>query len=362
MKVPKYRKHTVRNIGFVQHKGKRHYLPGKHKSAESRAAYQAFVSDHILNAATLPMTRSGTLANLCLQYLSEARRRVSASQYDHLRRDVERLLKMFPSLNANEFGPLQFRELQQSLINERIENKRTKKVRRHSKSYIDAICARVRTMIRWGVSYAIVSPVTLTAIETVPGVPHGLAPASKKRKPANMANVEKTIEQMARIPADMTRLQLLTGARSDSICRAELSQFDFESVPGVWLWRPRHKNEHRDQELIIALGPQAQKLLQPYVKKAKPGYPLFPAERSNDGTVGFYAVRSLRQAVVRAAARAKVPQWTPHQLRHAKGHETRAKHGIEATQAVLGHKSLKASEIYSARMLEKAIEIARESG
>jgi hypothetical protein len=49
-------------------------------------------------------------------------------------------------------------------------------------------------------------------------------------------------------------------------------------------------------------------------------------------------------------------------LRRAKGHAIRDKFGIEAVAAVLGHASIKAAELYSARSLELAKRIAREVG
>lgn len=38
-KIPKYRRHSTRNKGFVEVSGKRIYFPGQYKSSESLCAY-----------------------------------------------------------------------------------------------------------------------------------------------------------------------------------------------------------------------------------------------------------------------------------------------------------------------------------
>ena len=86
------------------------------------------------------------------------------------------------------------------------------------------------------------------------------------------------------------------------------------------------------------------------------------------GNVGkTYSPASYRRAIVRGIENAalsgvSIPKWSPHAIRHARGHEIRRTHGIEAVQAILGHASLSASEIYSERRLNTAREIAAAIG
>jgi integrase len=75
-----------------------------------------------------------------------------------------------------------------------------------------------------------------------------------------------------------------------------------------------------------------------------------------------YTSSTYRQAVVRAAERASVRPWTPHQLRHARATEIRQKHGLEAAQAALGHGHIDTTQIYSSKLLELAKTIARDMG
>jgi integrase len=54
--------------------------------------------------------------------------------------------------------------------------------------------------------------------------------------------------------------------------------------------------------------------------------------------------------------------WTPHQLRHAKAQMIRDQFGLEAAQAVLGHSSLTATQIYAKKRLDLAKELAAKCG
>jgi integrase len=46
--------------------------------------------------------------------------------------------------------------------------------------------------------------------------------------------------------------------------------------------------------------------------------------------------------------------WHPHQLRHAAATEIRRRFGIEAAQSVLGHSSLKMTELYAEKNADAA--------
>ena len=79
-----------------------------------------------------------------------------------------------------------------------------------------------------------------------------------------------------------------------------------------------------------------------------------PAERYNR--------RSYRVAIVRACREADVPAWSPLQLRHTAATLIRAKYGLEAAKAILGHTRVETSQIYAERDLGRAAEIMKEIG
>jgi integrase len=55
-------------------------------------------------------------------------------------------------------------------------------------------------------------------------------------------------------------------------------------------------------------------------------------------------------------------RWSPLQLRHTKGTETRARYGLEAAQVQLGHSKADVTQIYAETSLELARKIATEIG
>ena len=67
-------------------------------------------------------------------------------------------------------------------------------------------------------------------------------------------------------------------------------------------------------------------------------------------------------AIMRACKKAGVPEWSPLQLRHTAATAIRARYGLEAAKAILGHSRVETSQIYAERDLGRAEEIMREIG
>jgi hypothetical protein len=55
-------------------------------------------------------------------------------------------------------------------------------------------------------------------------------------------------------------------------------------------------------------------------------------------------------------------RWHPNQLRHTAATEIRARFGLEAAQAVLGHAKADVTQVYAERDLSKAVEVMRQIG
>ena len=86
-----------------------------------------------------------------------------------------------------------------------------------------------------------------------------------------------------------------------------------------------------------------------------------------------YTSRSYHAAVRRAVLKAnedrekrgieqRVARWHPNQLRHSVATEVRRHFGLEAVQAVLGHKNMVVSEVYAEKNLALAAEVMRKIG
>jgi len=166
----------------------------------------------------------------------------------------------------------------------------------------------------------------------------------------------------------------------------------------VWLYRPhQHKTDYRDEdwELVKVIDTRAQEILTPYLleKENDPeSYIFSPAEamhlynverRQNRTTLNKqglpqpsqrnrrkqypkkspgaqYSGDSYAGAIETACKKAGVARWTPNQLRHLSLSLARSKSGLDAAQALGGHKNASTTEIYAKVAVETAIRASKE--
>lgn len=363
---PKYRRHTVRDLGFVEYQGKRLYFPGSYKSAESLRAYRDFLLKNVLVAhfTATPDAATLTVGDLVKMYQAWADRNYQPGPRSEAGNVKAALAHIKESgLLAADYLPTHLKALMERLA-------RSKRRR----SYINGTASKIKRMFKWAVSESLIPPAVSYALATVTGLRPDRSPAveSTPRRPVPWEHVEPVVAQLSPTVGAMVLLQWHTGARPQTICQAQANQFDCSRDP--WEWRPgRHKTTHLGKSLVIYCGPKAQAILKPHMGSRD--Y-LFQPKHLNGqrakGYRGFYDATSYRQAVDRAIERVnrdrraeklpEIPRWTPHQIRHTKATLVRAAYGLEAAQAVTGHATLSAAQIYAQRSSELAKQVAAESG
>lgn len=367
MRIPKYRRHTARDCGFVEFRGRRHYLPGPYRSSESWAAYKRFVLEHVGVDPSEPSKPSGlSIADLVLAYLEHARRHYgdgARGEYANCRHALKPFAVAHAADLAATFGPLRLKSWQANRVKAG-----------QAREYINQQVSKIRRAFRWAASEEMIPVAVYQALATVPGLQAGrtVAPDPPKRQGVADEHFYPVLAELSPAIATMLLLQRYTGARSGSICRATAGQFDRAAAP--WLWRPRHKTEFRGHELVIPIGPRIQGILSPYLEGRGPDVYLFDPrdQRANRRYGRRYTTGTYYRAVQRGIDRANearrqaeldlIPEWFPHQLRHTRGQEVRERYGIEAAQSALGHDTIDATEIYSGRRLELAKLVALETG
>ena len=379
MRIPKYRRHSSRDIAFVETQGKRVYLPGRFGSTESRMAYAKLCDELKAQsrqaASSEPLPRparnQATVADVVVAFLAHAKtyyatsRGSSADEFECCRIAGERLIRFAGLTHAESFGPLKLKAFRDSLIDYRFTRGKSEQERRLSRRYINMQLNRVRRMFRWAASEELVSSSVWQSLKTVDGLRSGRteAPDTDKRQPVDWHDVELTLPELSPDLARAVELQWLTGVRPQSIVEAQADQFDLDEKT----WRPRHKNEFRGQILIVPLGPRAVQLVCEQIEASRGSEylfcPILASGRSDPRHTLKYTVHSYKQALQRAQKRAGVfPLWTPHQLRHGRATEIRQSYGLEAAQAVLGHASIDATQIYASRLFELARRVSDETG
>lgn len=379
MRLPKYRRHTSRNKAFVEIDGKRIYLPGSFGSPESRMEYAKLCETirsqprrHVVSSKLeRPARNQSTVADVVVAFLVHAKsyypesQGSAADEFECCRVVGERLIRFAGITPAESFGPLKLKAFRDHLVEHRFTRGKDTQERRFSRKYINQHINRARRMFRWAASEELVSAEVWQSLKAVDGLRSGRtdAPDRDKRQPVGWQDVELTLPELSPDLARAVELQWLTGVRPQSIVEAKADQFDLAEK----VWHPRHKNEFRGQSLVVPLGPRALEIAAEQIAAARGSEFLFCpilASRRGDPRHGLkYTVHTYKQALQRAQKRAGVsPLWTPHQLRHGRATQVRNAFGLEAAQAVLGHASIDATQIYASRLFDLARRVSDETG
>jgi integrase len=137
-----------------------------------------------------------------------------------------------------------------------------------------------------------------------------------------------------------------------------------------WVYRPpRHKTEHHGINRLILLGPQAQAIIEPWLRPTERERYLFSPyeskshlirkrmtkhgrrvgkspQRNTLPTDRAYSPSCLWDAITDACEKLGIPHWHPHQLRHLAATRLAKAYGIEITQILLGHADIKTTLKY----------------
>ncbi len=386
-RTPSYCLHKASGRAVVRIDGKDHYL-GAFGSAESRAEYDRLIAEWLGSGRSLaaPAADGPTVAELMVSYWHWAEGYYRDDQgnpgleLENIRNALKPLRRLYSHSQAAAFGPLALRTIQEDLAKSGL-----------SRGVVNARVNRVRRVFKWAVSYQHIPSAVFESLRTVPGLQRGRCSA-KEAPPVQPVADEVVTATLPFLPEPvraMVGLQRLTGCRPGEVMVMRAA--DLNMAGPVWTYCPAsHKNKHRGLDRIIHLGPQAQEIVKPFLttnleaylfsprayveelrrrraaqrktkrtpselkRKRKPQPRRVPAERYNR--------RSFRVAIVRACQKAKVPAWSPLQLRHTAATAIRAKFGVEAAKTVLGHTRIETTQIYAERDLNKAQEIMRDIG
>jgi len=273
----------------------------------------------------------------------------------------------------------------------------------YSESTIRARLAYLKRAWRWAARQGLLPAECSMQFDLVAGPRPGIARKTRKIRSASAEQVELILPHLRSPVRAIVQLQRLTGARPSELfrlrprdvlrdCVAEIADYgkvDLKRL-GVWLVvLEEHKTESVSAcDRWIVLGRQAQEILAPFLERANDAFCFSPVEAAEErwqesredrakrggGSGGnrkpkaesrlrqHYDKGSYRQAVNRACVKAGVPKINPYQLRHLFSVTTRDAHGLDATQAAMGHTSPQTTQRYAKRSFDLAARVARESG
>jgi integrase len=189
--------------------------------------------------------------------------------------------------------------------------------------------------------------------------------------------VEAVLEHIGEPFATMMRLQLLTGMRPGGVCAMRPADIEIVREPAVgangrgrkarqmiyWLYREPPEIAAKTGSEKHWLGPQAQRLLEPYLEGTPVEQFLFRcAARPGKARHGRITRRHYTRSIARCCARCGVEHFSPNQLRHSHLTEVERKYNLDTARARGGHTTPNTTAIYIERDDERAKRVAREMG
>ena len=299
------------------------------------------------------------------------------------------LLRLFGDTPARELGVAELRRVRESMIAPGDDCRAL--VRQTVNNRIN----QIRRLFRWAAENGFVDPGTWHNLKALSPIRFGRDRRLREtapRRPVAESVVEATLPHLPPMLADVARLQLLIGCRPGEILRACSREFDRSGE--VWLFAPtRAKMGYRRKVAPYACGPKAQQIIARYLR-LDPETPMFQPAESERARTGMrraaratklwpshvehiegkraevpkrkpgdvYDTSAFARAVRRAAAKAQVESWSPHQLRHLAATLARKRAGAEVARVVLSHSDINATQIYAEADLTVATAYARAHG
>lgn len=334
--------------------GKRIYL-GRYNSPESLAAFDKIIAEweaaHAERKTTVSVDLTvSRLAVLFMQHADKEYRRngVPTGEAKNFRYALRSLTHHFHGVRCVDFGPKKLKQLQQMLVEEGL-----------AQQTINGWIRRIKQVFDWGVSEELVSVNVSQALKAVHGLRVGKtsARAPEPKEAVDEKHVQAVKPFVTKPIWGMIQFMLLTGCRPSECCSMKWSEVD-TSKP-VWVYSPKHhKTAHKGKKRLILIGPQAQQVLNSLRELSRSDFVFDPQAgleefiRKNYGdeakvrdTIGeHYSKHSLHAAIRKACDKAKVPHWSPGQLRKTRATNARQQGDLETAQQVLGHSSKSTTE------------------
>lgn len=393
--VPTYRLHKRSGQAIVAvydaAGARRELYLGRYGSQESRAEYSRIVAE--LNATGGHYSHTPghhldlTVAEVALLFLKHADGHyrhpdgTPTGEASNFRMAIRPLRELYGHTPASAFGPRSLQAVRQAMVDSGL-----------SRRLINYRVARLRRVFAWAVAEELIAPSVLHGLQAVAGLKRGRCAARESEPvgPVADSDVAAVLPHVTPPVAAMIRVQRLTGMRPGEV--TSLRPCDLDRSGPVWYYRPaRHKGSWLDKARVVAVGPQAQEVLRPFLDgaadpdahtfspaasarlrreamRAARKTPVQPsqvcrAKASPKRTPGAsYNTRAYAHAIRRGCQKAGVPVWGPNRLRHSFATEVRRRFDLEAAQVMLGHARADVTQVYAEKDLTLAEKVAAQIG
>jgi integrase len=396
--------------------GVEHWLGTDEAAAEQKR--RKLLAESLLDAPPKSAPSVGTewhtIAEALVRFEQQELPRYSAQQIWRFRFALDMLRELHGEEAIAEFDQLKLYDLRLHLLRQKVRKpvapvdatpaKRKKykyqteeELPTLSRKYVNTLIGCIQTAWTWFVFRKLAPAGSDFALRAVRRLKKKQGGRELPRvKAAEPADVDKVLPELNHVVRAMVQVQRLTGMRPGELCQMRrcdmtLSPTEWiypEDHPRVraikvkdtliWLYAPAsHKMEIKGKARVIAIGPQAQTILTPFLEGRAPDRYLFsPKEASHawrlargrkavygngrePGDVynpGSYA------KLVRAACKRAGVKWFPNQLRHLVASESDEVSGRDTTQALLGHATPDMAAVYAEQSLGRAARHVADNG
>ncbi len=419
-RIPSYRLHKPTGQAVVTLDARDIYL-GRHGSNESRSAYDRLIAEWIGNGRHLPAADANgntTVVELVARYWAHAvayylKDGRPTSEQQTIKAALRPVKRLYGHTLAKSFGPTALKAVRQNMVDQG-----------WCRNHVNKQVGRLKTMFRWAVENELIPPSVYHGLVAVSGLRAGRSEVreSEPVRPVLDGNVDAICRFASRQVWVMIELQRFTGMRPGEVTM--MRGCDLDTSGKVWTYIPAtHKTAHHGHDRVIYLGPRAQAVVKPFLKRDLLAYLFSPTEAEQERHAQLqqrrrtqvqpsqakraararwragrgqrqrppserYTVASYRRAISRACDKTflhpelskikpakltdeqrvqlvrwrKDHRWHPHQLRHNAATRLRKEYGLDAARVILGHKSPAITEVYAEIDSAKAVEIMARVG
>ncbi len=304
-RVPAYRQRSgyaqaIVTLTDAETRQRRDYWLGEFDSPESRERYHRIIAEWERRGRQLPApdvdaprtctADAITVVEVVRDYWRWAVDYYRPKHAQALDGALTLLREFYGRTPAIEFGPKKLRLLRDHMI--RGDGSCRKP---WSRKYINSQVQRIRHMFKWAAGQELVPVSVYQSLCTLEPLRRGRCAAREGRKVAPVPKhlLDAVLPNLTKPVHALVRLQLLTGARAGELVEMRPCDIEIDPKAGVWSYRPeKHKNAFREHERVIHFGPQAQKVLEEFLRdRPTTAYLFSPAEADAERRVILHARR-----------------------------------------------------------------------
>ena len=178
------------------------------------------------------------------------------------------LRQLYGRTPANEFGPKKLKAVRQHMVESGL-----------SRGVVNTRIGRIKRMFKWAVAEELIPPSVYHGLQAVSGLTFGRSAARETEpiRPVPDFYVAVVLPFVSPHVAAMIKFQWLTGMRPGELVL--MRPCDIDTSGDIWIYEPfDHKNRWRGHRKQIPLGPEAQRMLQPFLDRDPQAFLFSPQE------------------------------------------------------------------------------------